>query len=395
MTVKVYNEKPYEIQCSAVLQNVQEYEGKPCVVTDQTIFFPEGGGQVGDTGTLSVDNIVFQVIDTQEVEGEIFHILQVTEKEKKDAFHKLQKGAVVELKINWERRFSNMQQHTGEHILSGIAHTLYGIENVGFQLTEEIVRIDFDQQLSKSQLQDLEQRANQAIIENVPTKVVIYQKEEAKQITYRSKKELDSDIRIVTIPGYDCCACCTPHVRSTGEVGMLKIIHSENYKGGMRLNILCGYRLLSYMNMLLEQGKAISNMLSVQMEGLSHGVQQLKNVNIQQKEELVQNQRAFVKLKAKEVKEGTVDYIEFVDGLEGIVFREYANYVVEKIKGVAYLFRENEKSCYQYIIASNQVDVREIGKVLNTSLEGKGGGSNKMVQGTLKGTKQEILGFIQ
>ena len=188
------------------------------IVLDRTAFFPEGGGQFGDIGWLNE----VKVTDTREKDGIIFH----------ETKEPLEEGSTVKGRLDFEVRFDRMQQHTGEHILSGLVHYLYGYDNVGFHLGEEITTLDFNGELTGEQVEDLELRANGAVFGNVPVQVLYPSKEQLQKVDYRSKIEIEGQIRIVSIPGYDICACCAPHVDRTGEIGLIRIVGCEKHRGG-------------------------------------------------------------------------------------------------------------------------------------------------------------------
>ncbi len=208
------------------------------IALDGTVFYPEGGGQPADRGTLTLaDGTVLHVTDVHETNGIIWHTV--------DALPETaQPGAVVTGTIDWEWRFDKMQQHTGEHILSGILHQMFGAENVGFHIGSDAVRMDTSVPISAEGLREAELAANRIIWENVPVLITYPTPEELAALTYRSKKEIAGQVRIVTIPGADVCACCGTHTAATGQVGQIKILTSENYKGGVRLSVVCGGRAL-------------------------------------------------------------------------------------------------------------------------------------------------------
>jgi alanyl-tRNA synthetase len=228
-TRKLYYEDAYKTEFSA--QVVSANDGD--VVLDRTLFFPEEGGQSADTGVLGG----FRVADVKIKDGEIHHLLE-------DRSVSIKEGTEISGRIDWQHRFSNMQQHSGEHIFSGLVHSTYGFDNVGFHLSTEITTLDFDGELNTEQVRELEIKVNQAIHENLPVQVKFPTKNELGEIEYRSKIEIEGQVRIVEIPGIDRCACCAPHVRTTAEVGLLKIQSCDRHRGGCRLTIVCGMRAL-------------------------------------------------------------------------------------------------------------------------------------------------------
>lgn len=286
MTEKLYDSDSYLKEFTAtVLDSYPSQEGY-ITVLDKTAFFPEGGGQPSDTGNL--DGV--KVYDVRINDGIIYHY--TTEQ--------LTKGQVVKGEINFERRFDFMQQHSAEHIVSGVAHKLYGCENVGFHLSEDIVTLDFDKPLKNDDIRKIELLANEAVYKNAQIKCYYPSSEELKQIDYRSKKEIEDDIRIVEIEGLDFCACCAPHVKFTGEIGLIKLLGVEKLRGGVRLEMKAGRRaLLDYCRKQAEISKVSSELCVKQLE-ISEGVLRLKNELSELKFKLNGFKRQAVEKKIKE-----------------------------------------------------------------------------------------------
>ena len=230
------------------------------IALDGTVFYPEGGGQPADRGTLTLaDGTVLHVTDIHETNGIIWHTV--------DALPEAaQPGAAVTGTIDWEWRFDKMQQHTGEHILSGILHQMFGAENVGFHIGSDAVRMDTSVPISAEGLREAELAANRIIWENVPVLITYPTPEELAALTYRSKKEIAGQVRIVTIPGADVCACCGTHTAATGQVGQIKILTSENYKGGVRLSVVCGGRALREAQAMRSRQADIGALLSAKAD---------------------------------------------------------------------------------------------------------------------------------
>ena len=239
MTIKLYDTDSHIRKFHAVVIACEERKDLRTDQTfylaelDQTAFFAEGGGQAADRGTITDrSGIMHEVLDVQEIKEHIYHKLD----------EPLTVGETVTGEIDWVFRFDNMQQHSGEHILSGLCYAQKGYHNVGFHLGEDFTTIDFDGPLSAEEIKELEYQANQVVYRNIPITVSYPSAEELAAMDYRSKKELSGRVRIVKVGDYDLCACCAPHVRLTGEIGLIKVIRFENYKGGVRLTILCGSR---------------------------------------------------------------------------------------------------------------------------------------------------------
>ena len=268
-TKKLYDLDAYGTEFEAKVLTCEEVKKKDttgyAVTLDQTLFFPEEGGQSPDQGTING----ISVLDVQIKKDVIIHTLAAP----------VEVGSTVKGKIDWKHRFYNMQQHSGEHIFSGLVHSRFGYENVGFHLSDQTVTMDFNGVLSEADVAEVEYAVNEAIIKNIPIEVTFPTKEELETLDYRSKIEIEGQVRIVTIPGYDVCACCAPHVKRTGEIGMLKVLNVQSYKGGVRISILCGFRALLEFRKKAEVLSELSAKLSANQEGLGEAVDKLKNTN--------------------------------------------------------------------------------------------------------------------
>ena len=255
------------------------------IVLDRTAFFPEGGGQYADTGILGSA----RVLDVQEKDGVIFH--------RTDA--PLSVGDCVEGRIDWDLRFMKMQQHTGEHIVSGLVHKRFGYQNVGFHLGSEDCTMDFNGEITKEEIREIEWEANRAVVRNLEVEVTYPDQKVLQTLVYRSKIEIDGQVRIVTIPGYDVCACCAPHVNFTGEIGLIKLVQSQNYKGGIRITMLCGRRALKDYQQKEESVKAIMGSLSAKEELIAEAVERVKEECTQLKSELAETRYQILEAQAE------------------------------------------------------------------------------------------------
>lgn len=345
-------------------------------VLSRTAFFPEGGGQAADTGVI--DGI--RVYDVQEKGEQIFHYLE----------GELEEGKTVTGQIDWDKRFSRMQQHSGEHIVSGIVHARFGYDNVGFHLNDELCTLDLSGPLTKEELREVENAANEAVFANVPVRVSYPSKEELKTLDYRSKIEIDGQVRIVTIPGYDVCACCAPHVNFTGEIGLVKLVQSQNYKGGIRITMLCGRRALKDYQQKEESVKAIMGSLSAKEELIAEAVERVKEECTQLKSELAESRYQILEAQAEKIPDGQKKVCIFDSKLSGNEPRELMNLVLKKGVEVCAVFAGNEESGYRYVIGSETEDVRPYSKVLKEQFDGRGGGKPVMVQGSVNGSEEAI-----
>lgn len=381
MTEKLFYEDSHMITFSAVVlacEKVGEYYE---AVLDRTAFFPEGGGQLADTG--EIDGV--KVFDAQEKDGVIYHKVEAP----------LEIGKTVEGAIDWEERFSKMQQHSGEHIVSGLVHATYGYDNVGFHMGTDAITIDFNGVLTKEQLKDIEKRANEAVVANLDVLVQYPTKEELKNIFYRSKIEIEGQVRLVTVPGHDACACCAPHVKKTGEIGLIKLIGMQNYKGGVRVSMLCGTRAIADYDEKSEHMKKLSVMLSAPESEVVDEVARLKEEISGYKFELAQMQQKLLEYKVNAMEEGQELVVLFETELDGNGPRELVNLILEKNVKVGAVFAETGANQYRYVIGSREIDVRPFAKTLNETFQGRGGGKPEMVQGSLSGMEADIKRVLE
>ena len=376
MTEKLFYEDSHMITFSAVVKHCEKAGDYYEAVLTRTAFFPEGGGQYADTGII--DGI--EVVDVQERCGLIYHKMR----------EPLEVGKEVKGSINWEERFSKMQQHSGEHIVSGLVHQTYGYDNVGFHMGKDAVTMDFNGVLTKEQLKEIERKANEAVVKNIDIQVLYPSKEELENLEYRSKIEIEGQVRIVGIPGYDTCACCAPHVKKTGEIGIVKLVGVQNYKGGIRVSMLCGFRALADYHEKSESVKSISIMLSAKEDEIAEEVKRIKEELESQKGKTAELQKDLLNFKVKELEENQEIVVMFESELNGNAPRELMNLILAKGTGVAFVFAGNPSVGYRYVIGSRTQDTRIYAKALNEKFQGRGGGKPEMVQGSLCGNEIEI-----
>lgn len=389
MTEQLYYQdsyiKDFEAVVLSCIPNGNHFEA----VLDRTAFFPEGGGQCADTGVLHIENRQIKVFDVQERNGEIIHFID----------EEILPGQTVIGELEFQERFSKMQQHTGEHIISGIVHRRFGYENVGFHLGKEEVTMDYDGPLTGEELRSIEYEANQVVAENREIKAYFPSTEELEKIPYRSKKELQGKIRIVEIQDCDICACCAPHVQTTGNVGLIKITNAIRYKGGMRLCIACGMRALEDYNQKESSVVQISNMLSAKQQEVTDAVKRLTEEIQQLKEKVAKMQERLVmgyleSEKAVLKENPNANLLLFEKELDVMAMRNFVNAGMELTKGVCGAFVGDEKQGFRYVLGSSG-DIREIGKKLNAAFQGKGGGKPPMIQGSLVGEEEKIREFLE
>ena len=376
MTEKLFYEDSHRTGFTAKVISCEEAKDGYRVVLDQTVFFPEGGGQYADTGVLGTVNVT----DVHEKDDVIYHYTTAP----------LEVGSIVTGKINWEERFEKMQQHTGEHIVSGIVHERFGYNNVGFHLGADYCTMDFDGTISKEQLKEIEAAANEAVYQDLEIEILYPSKDELKDMDYRSKIEIEGQVRIVKIPGYDVCACCAPHVKRTGEIGMLKVMNYQNYKGGVRISILCGFRALEAFRQKCDIISELMGIFTTNQEAIVDNVTKLKAVNQSLKSELGTAKSALLDYKVAELPADTEDAVLFEDGIDTNTARNCVNGLVEKYSGFSAFFTGNDEAGYSFIIGSKNADCNTVAAALRNKLGARGGGKPVMVQGSVKAAKSEI-----
>ena len=390
MTEKLFYKDSYTKEFQARVVSCTECKGSYQAVLTRTAFFPEGGGQSADTGFFyTEDGREIPVTDVQEKDGTVFHYIAAPVKE----------GEEIKGKLDFKERFSKMQQHTGEHIVSGLVNRHFGYHNVGFHLGEEEVTMDYDGVLTREDLEQIEMEANQAVAENIPVVVLYPSEEELNNITYRSKIEIEGQVRIVQIPGYDSCACCAPHVKETGSIGLIKIVGAIHYKGGMRVSMLCGFRALWDYRMKERNVVKISNLLSAKQEDTAQAVERLGQEVNRQKEKIRNLQQRYVDLCLEEAgnqakTEPEKSILLFVEELDAAARRNFVNAAMDMTEGFAGVFVGNDEEGYQYVLGSRSRDIQEAGKQLNARFQGKGGGRPPMIQGSLHGEEQALKEFL-
>lgn len=380
MTRKLYEEDAYCRQFEALVSSCCKVEKGYEVILEETAFFPEGGGQPADQGWLEDS----RVTDVQEEEGIIRHICDKP----------LNPGSRVHGKIDWERRFLHMQQHSGEHIFSGTVHGLYGYDNIGFHMGKDFVTVDFSGLLSEEQIAEAQRRTNEVIFQNVEICAEYPSDEALRALEYRSKKEIAGAVRIVTIPGADVCACCGTHVKRTGEIGPVQVIGSEHYKSGIRLTLKIGWKALEDYEEKHRSVKEISMLLSASPEKIVEAV-------LHQQEQLKEYKEANISLKQKRmddlvaaVPEGTRKAILFEEGLNPVEIRILADRLVQKVQFAA-VFSGKEGEGYKYVMCGKDMDIVSLGKAFNLALNGRGGGKNPMVQGSVEGSEEAVREFLE
>ncbi len=379
MVDALFYEKPYLKNFDSMVKEKIEENGKVKIVLEDTLFYPEGGGQPADKGFIN--NI--EVEDVQEKNGKIYHTIAGN----------IEVGAKVKGRIDFESRFSNMQHHTAEHIVAGLICKKYDAENVGFHIGKDYVTLDVNVALNQEQIKEIEREANEIIYKNLIVKINCYDENEVKEIDYRSKKELSEKIRLVEIPGVDICACCGLHVKRTGEIGLIKLLSVEKYKSGSRIYIVCGKRALDNYNFEYDIVNKVSVELSAKHENVYASILSLKDEIkvLDKKNNELQNQLFDIEVSNLENKN---TQILFKENLDMDKVKSLCTKLKDKVDRIAGVFSK-ENDLYKYMIMSDFEDVKNISKEFNDVCSGKGGGNNIMAQGQVQADKEKIEEFFK
>lgn len=377
--IKEFQAQVVSCVCAEDIFEQTQAPGKWAVVLNRTAFFPEGGGQSPDQGWLITDD-EFRVYDVQIKDGIIYH--------RTDLF--VQSNTEVTGKIHWSLRFSNMQQHSGEHIFSGLVHRNFGYDNVGFHLGSQCVTMDFNGILTNEDIDVLEREANQAVFENVPIVISYPDRETLEKMEYRSKIEIEGQVRIVTVQGYDICACCAPHVSHTGEIGLIKIVDCQKYKSGVRVSMLCGFRALEDYRKSLVESHRISRLLSAPVQDIGLAVERQIEDNKQLRQKLYERTGQLIVKTMETIPSDQENVWFFEEELEAATMRKIVNLALEKVQCFAGVFCGKDGDGYQYVIGTKSGDARNAADILKNALGARGGGKSQMVQGFVQGTKTEI-----
>ena len=375
---KLYYTDPMLRQFTATVTGCTQ-TGKGWEVTlDATAFYPEGGGQACDLGTLGT----VSVLDVRERDNAIVHLCDAP----------LPLGEAVAGIIDWNRRFDLMQQHTGEHILSGLIHRSFGYHNVGFHMGTGLMEVDFDGPITPEQLAALEAEANAIIWENRPVSCRFPSPEELPAIPYRSKKALDWPVRIVEVPGADICACCGVHVPTTGQVGLIKIFSCTPLRGGVRLEMACGNRALRHLSAVWEQNRQVSQVFSAKVLETGAAAQRAADALAAEKMRANTLQTALMdRIAGDYVNQSNV--LHFTEGLDSAQLRTLAEKICAVCTGFCAVFSPREGG-YSYCLAQPGGDLRRLCKAMNGELKGRGGGKPAFQQGTLSADRQSIEDFF-
>ena len=377
-TRKLYYEDPFQKGFATTVVSCDEVKGGYAVVLAETAFYPEGGGQPYDTGVLGEAN----VLEVHEKNGVITHLCDKP----------FEVGKSVSGKIDWARRFDHMQQHSGEHICSGLICERFHCDNVGFHMGADVITIDFDGVIPPQVLPEIEAEANGAVWQNLPVRCWYPSPEELPAIPYRSKKALAWPVRIVEIPGYDCCACCGTHVAATGEIGLIKLLSAVSFRGGTRIEMACGSQALALLNAAYDQNRQVSQAFSAKITETGEAARRMNELLSAQKYRMAGlEKRVFAGIAESYGNRGNV--LHFEEGLSADGVRELADAIADKCGGTAAVFSGSDGG-YAYCLIARQGDLRQLGRDMTAALHGRGGGKPLCQQGRVQAAKGEIEAFF-
>ena len=376
---KLYYEDPHLQSFTATVTGCTQTEKGWLVELDATAFYPEGGGQACDLGTLGDA----RVLDVREKGEQVLHLCDKA----------LEVGMQVEGRIDWARRFDLMQQHTGEHIVSGLINARYGYHNVGFHVGKSGMEIDFDGPIPAEDIPELELAANRAVWQNLPIRCWYPSPEELPGVTYRTKKALPWPVRVVQIPGVDSCACCGVHTAFTGEVGIIKILSCVKFHQGVRLELVCGQRGYAYLAGIFDQNRLVSQLLSAKMPETAAAAKRMADQLAAEKFRAAGLEKQLFRFIAESYV-NCKEAVHFEPSLSPGSVRELADAIADRCSGVAAVFSGTDEAGYSVCLICKTGDVKELGTAMAKALNGRGGGKPGSWQGSLKATRSQIEEFF-
>jgi len=379
LTRKLYYENSHLSKFTAAVLSCEETPKGFEIILDATAFYPEGGGQAADTGILGNS----KVLDTRERGETVVHLCDKP----------LPVGETVEGTIDYAKRFHRMQQHSGEHIVSGIINRRYGYHNTGFHMGSDIITIDFDGVIPTEDLPAIEAEANRAVWQNLAVKCWYPSEEELPNVFYRTKRPLPWPVRIVQVPGFDSCACCGTHVKATGEIGIIKLFSAMGFRGGTRMEMACGESALKLLNQAYEQNRQVSQAFSAKIEETGAAARRMNDLAAQQKFRITGlERRIFASISAGYA--GKSNVCHFEEGLDNVAVRELADAIAENCGGWAAVFSGSDVEGYAFCMVTRKGDLRALGKEMTKALSGRGGGKPICQQGRVSASRGEIEAFF-
>jgi len=379
-TKKLYYEDAYLKEFDAAVLSCTKKGDSFMVVLDRTCFYPEGGGQPADHGFLTWEREKSAVLDVQEDGDRIIHYTDC----------QVPEGSRVHGVIDWERRFDLMQQHSGEHIVSGMIHARYGYDNVGFHMGTECITIDLSGMLSEEEASEIFVEVNEYIWKDGETQVLYPDGKELGTLDYRSKKELSGQVRLVRFPGADLCACCGLHVRRAGEIGPVVLLSVKKFHQGVRIEMVSGGRALACLERSRRQNRWIAEALSVKDHETFDAVSRLLKEIYELKGELIAERKKQAESLAASCA-GLHNAAVFVSGLDPVDIRKCTDRILDSVTGMGAVFSESGHGSYRYAAGMRDGDVRAFVKELNTLFDGRGGGKPFFAQGSLAAVREDKL----
>ncbi|MBQ9603806.1 MAG: alanyl-tRNA editing protein [Firmicutes bacterium] len=381
MSEKLYYKSAYIKEFDAKVISCEKSEKSFAVILDKTAFYPEGGGQPCDLGTING----IKVVDVQEKDEEVVHY--TTEE--------IPEGKEVHGVIDWARRYDLMVQHSGEHLVSGFINRRFGYNNVGFHIGGEMITIDLDGEITKEELHEIEVQTNDYIWENHKTEILYPTPEELETLQYRSKKELSGEVRIVRFPGGDTCACCGTHVDTTAEIGFVKLISIQKFHEGVRIEMLSGKRAYEYIAKAVEENSKISALLSAKVFETAAAVERLLDENQNLKIKVSAAENSVINIIADNYKGiDTTTIINQPDFTPDNV-RKLAAALIEQNSGMCCVFSGDDENGYKYAVAQKDGDLKALVKDMNAALNGRGGGKPFFAQGSVNAKWTDIEEFFK
>ena len=379
MTEKCYYEAPYQKEFDAEVLRCEKGKKGWDVVLDKTVFYPEGGGQPCDLGTLGG----VQVLDVHERGGEIVHTCAAP----------LEPGDTVHGAIDWARRFDLMQQHSGEHLVSGLVHAAYGYDNVGFHMGQDSITIDFNGYIDEEGLRQIERKANEAVYANLETEISYPDRETLSTLPYRSKKELEGQVRLVRFPGVDLCACCGTHVARTGEIGLIRLFSCVRFREGVRIEMLCGRRCFDYLCRIQNQNHAVSTQLSAKPLETGEAVRRVCAELAEAKARIAAMEDEQFRARAEQFA-GQGNVLLFEAPMAPDSVRKLCDKVLGRCGGRCAVFAGSDEAGWKFAVGGGSEDLRPFAKAMNAALQGRGGGKPGFVQGSASASRAEIEAFF-
>ncbi len=385
---ELFYKEPYKKRFEeCVVRCVPEGDGYRLTL-DDTLFYPEGGGQPCDSGVIIFEGKEIKVSDVRrEKDDTITHLIPVS----------IPVGERVSGEIDWDHRFSLMQNHTGEHIVSGLIKRSFDFENVGFHMGD-MLTIDLSGEFSFEEALEIERKANEAVWKNLPVETVFPEPGELETIDYRSKKELSGKVRLISIENTDLCACCGLHVAKTGEIGIIKLLSLIRYKGGVRIEMVCGEKALKDYERKHADVIHIKNLLSVKPEEVKEAVERILKESGEKDEKISRINRRYWELKTERLEAENGLIIDIEEDMNNIELRKFCDALNKSGKAEVSLVLSpspENPGVFRYVMASASSDLKAAVPVLNKELNGKGGGSKEMIQGTFAAQAEKIKAVVK